>query len=213
MSSSAESASTSATAAEFTASAEPPLDWYDFSGREVPGSAGEFVSPESELISAAKRSAEELRAARAEGLAAASEVRETLFDLAVFVSRLDQLVGKAEEPLKAQGGGKLYQQLRILKNQMLDVVTGGGIELRDPTGLPAAEVLDWVNVNAWLHRPEYQAEVVARTEECAVFHEGRAVRLARVQMGAPVQAEPDQGTDTGTNTGTNMDENKDREGV
>ena len=87
---------------------------------------------------------------------------------------------------------------------MLEVVAGSGIELRDPTGLPAAEVLDWANVNAWLHRPEYEAEVVARTEECAVFHEGRIVRLARVQMGAPVEAELDQGTDT--------DEDKDREG-
>ncbi|HWG24796.1 hypothetical protein [Actinospica sp.] len=202
MSSSAESPS-----AATELGAEPPLDWYAFSGREVPGGAGEFVSPESELISAARRSAEELRAARAEGLAAAGEVRETLFDLAVFVSRLDQLVGRAEEPLRAQGGGKLYQQLRILKNQMLEVVTGGGIELRDPTGLPAAEVLDWVNVNAWLHRPEYEAEVVARTEECAVFHGGRAVRLARVQMGAPVEAGLDQGTDK------DKDEDKDREGV
>ena len=175
-----------------SSSVEAPLDWYDFSGREVPAATGEFVSPESELIGVARRSAEELRAARAETRSAAGEVRETLFDLAVFVSRLDQLVGKAEEPLKAQGSGKLYQQLRILKNQMLEVVAGGGIELRDPTGLPAAEVLDWVNVNAWLHRPEYDAEVVARTEECAVFHEGRAVRLARVQMGAPERPEQNE---------------------
>lgn len=167
------------------APAPPPLDWYDFSGREVPASAGEFVSPESELIGVARRAAEELRAARAETLSAAGEVREALFDLAVFVSRLDQLVGRAEEPLVAQGGRKLFLQLRTLKNQMLQTVADHGVELRDPTGLPAADVLDWVNVNAWLHRPEYEAEIVARTEECAVFHEGRAVRLARVQMGAP----------------------------
>ena len=202
MSSSAE------TGAETAAAAQPPLDWYDFSGREVPASAGEFVSPESELLGVARRSAEELRAARAETASAAGEVREALFDLAVFVSRLDQLVGRAEEPLKAaQGGGRLYQQLRILKNQMLDVVAGNGIELRDPTGLPAAEVLEWVNVNAWLHRPEYEAEVVARTEECAVFHEGRAVRLARVQMGAPERerAADQQRQDT--------EKDMDREGV
>ncbi|HTJ71467.1 MAG TPA: hypothetical protein VL551_28250 [Actinospica sp.] len=181
-----------------SSSAEPPLDWYDFTGREVPAAVGEFVSPESELVGVARRAADDLRAARTEGRAAASEVREALFDLAVFVSRLDQLVARAEEPLVEQGGRKLFLQLRTVKNQMLQIVTDNGIELRDPTGLPAAEVLDWVNVNAWLHRPEYEAEVVARTEECAVFHEGRAVRLARVQMGAPERAEHEDGQDTDT---------------
>lgn len=175
---------------------EPPLDWYDFSGREVPPTAGEFVSPESELLGVAKRAAEDLRDARAAAEAAASDVREVVFNLAVHVGRLEQLVVRSEEPLVAQGLKTLYLQLRTLKNQMLQIITDHGIELRDPTGHPAAEVLDWVEVNAWLHRPEYDAEVVARTEECGVFFEGRAVRFARVHMGAPVEADQDTDNDS-----------------
>jgi len=170
--------------------AEPPLDWYDFAGREVPAASGAFVSPESELISLARRAEEELRAARGAARAAADEVREVLFDLAVLVGRLDQLTAGAEQPLVAQGRRPLYMQLRTLKNQMLQIVADNGIELRDPTGLPAAEVLDWVEVSTWLHRAQYDAEVVARTEERAVFLDGEPVRLARVQMGAPAEPEP-----------------------
>ena len=93
----------------------------------------------------------------------------------------------------AQGRRGLHRQLLILKNQMLQILADNDIELRDPTG-PAAEVLDWTTVNAWLHRPEFDAKVVARTEAHAVFHEGRIVRLAQVQMGAPAESEHEQDT-------------------
>jgi uncharacterized membrane protein len=179
--------------------AQKPLDWYDFSGREVPDMRSEFFSPESELVSVANRAAQDLHRAERAARAVASEVREALFDLAVLVGRLEQLTDTVAEPLEEQRRRRLHRQLRTVKNQMLQIMTDNGIELRDPTGLPAAEVLDWVEVSAWLHRPEFDTEVVARTEERAVLHEDRVVRFARVQMGAPAEsaqgqdAEPDRG--------------------
>jgi hypothetical protein len=172
----------------------PPLDWYDFSGRDVPDVPGEFISPESELVGVARRAAEDLHAAEQWTHGAANEVREGLFELAVLVGRLDQLADEAEEPLAAQGQRDLHRQLSILKNQMVQILADNDVELRDPTGLPAEEVLNWASVSTWLHRPEFDAKVVARTEAHAVVHEGRIVRLAQVQMGAPVQAEHEQDT-------------------
>lgn len=174
--------------------AQAPLDWYDFSGREVPDVPGEFISPESEMVGVARRAAEDLHAAEQRTQAAANEVREGLFELAVLVGRLDQLADAAEESLVTQGQRGLHRQLSILKNQMLQILADNDVELRDPTGLPAAEVLDWATVSTWLHRPEFDAKVVARTEAHAVFHEGRIVRLAQVQMGAPAQAEHEHDT-------------------
>ncbi|MFJ9616186.1 hypothetical protein [Streptomyces noursei] len=171
---------------------QPMLDWYDFSGRDVPDVPGEFYSPESELTGVVRRAAEDLEAAREEARTAADAAGEPLYELAVLAGRLDQLTDAAEGPLVAQDKRRLHGQLRILKNQMLQILADNGIELRDPTGLPAADVLDWVDVTGWLHRPEFDAEVVARTEERAVFHEGRTVRFARVQMGAPAEQEPAQ---------------------
>lgn len=186
------SAETNDTANELTGLAEvaqPPLDWYDFSGREVPDVPGEFISPDSELISVVRRAAEDVHSAEQKARAATNEVREALFGLAVLVGRLDQVADDAEEPLLAQRRRGLHRQLVIVKNQMLQILADNGVELRDPTGLPAAEVVDWTEVTAWLHRPEYHAEVVARTEERAVFHDGGIVRLARVQMGAPAESD------------------------
>lgn len=176
------------------AGGQAPLDWYDFSGREVPDVPGEFYSPESELISVVRRAEEDMNAAEQEARNTADEAREPLYELAVLAGRLDQLVDEAEESLVAQDRRGLHRKLRILKNQMLQILADNSIELRDPTGLPAAEVLDWVDVTGWLHRPEFESEVVARTEERAVFHEGRTVRFARVQMGAPTapEQEPEQ---------------------
>jgi hypothetical protein len=152
------------------------------------------------MVGVARRAAEDLHAAEQQVHAAANEVREALFELAVLVGRLDQLADATEEPLVAQGQLSLHRQLSILKNQMLQILADNAVELRDPTGLPTAEVLHWTRVNAWLHRSEFDAEVVARTEEHAVFHEGRIVRLAQVQMGAPAESEHGQNTtqDRGT---------------
>lgn len=179
--------------AEESEQAPAPLDWYDFAGRDVPDTRGEFYSPERELAGVAGRAAQDLQRAEREAHAATDKVRGALFDLAVLVGRLEQLMDEGEEPLVAQGRETLHKQLLTVKNQMLQIMTDNGVELRDPSGRPAAEVLDWVEVSTWLHRPEFDTEVVALTEECAVFHENRVVRFAQVQMGAPTGPEAGQG--------------------
>lgn len=180
-----------------------PLSWADFPERAIPQSSGELVSPESELTGLARRYEEELAASRKDAADAAGSVREALFDLAVFVGRFAQLTSEVREALIAQGHANLHGRFSVLCNQLTDVLVKEGVKIVDPTGLPAAEVMDWIEVRGWVQRAEYEDEVVARTEECAVFHEGRPVRFAAVQMGAPLlqpadEDEPDAASEQGT---------------
>ncbi|MFL6114249.1 MAG: hypothetical protein ACJ786_23250 [Catenulispora sp.] len=177
-----------------SSSAEPPLGWGAFNEREVPDARGELFSPESEITGLVRWYEEELRKARGEADAAAGKVRETVFDLAVLVGRLGQLVAEAEALPAERDRETLVGRFRVVKNQMLQTLREDAIEVLDPTGRPAAAVADWSEVAAWFYKPEFEAEVVARTEACAVFRNGEAVRLARVEMGAPSAREDGEDT-------------------
>jgi hypothetical protein len=188
----------------------PPLGWDAFARREVPPVAGDFISPEGELVSLLQRHEQELLRSRERAVDDAARVREVIFSLAVFGGRLDQLTAEAEGPMAVRGLFPLHRQLRVLKDQMLQALTDDGIEVRDPTGLPVEQVMDWVDVTGWLHRDEFTEEVVAQTHERAVFHGGAVVRLARVLMGGPRPAGDDPGppNDTATGPDTEPDEGK-----
>jgi hypothetical protein len=193
----------------------PPLGWDAFAQREVPPVAGDFISPEGELISLLQRQEQELRRSHEQAAADTARVREVVFGLAVFAGRLDQLTANAEDPMTAQGLRPLHRQFRVLKDQMLQALTDGGVEVRDPTGLPARQVMDWADVTGWVQRAEFTEEVVAQTHEQAVFHGGAVVRLASVVMGAPQPAgeaaETTSSTDTDGGTGTCTDTARDTE--
>ncbi|MYW68223.1 hypothetical protein GTY65_29715 [Streptomyces sp. SID8379] len=185
MSSSAEAAAQFAgqTTAETT---EPPaLDWAEFAERPLPEGGDEAVSPQAELAGVLQRRHEDLSAARGEAAQAASGARDTVFELASLVGRLEQLIADSEQPLADSGQARLHRRLRILKEQMLQTLRDDAVEVRDPLGLPADEVADWVDPVGWRYGPQFTAETVAQTDEPAVFHRGAVVRLARVFMGSP----------------------------
>ncbi|MEU6662294.1 hypothetical protein [Streptomyces sp. NPDC046821] len=184
-----------------SSSAEPEdllPGWDDFAERPVPEVHGTTTAPEAELAGVLQRRHEDLAAARGASAEAATRVRSTLFELAVLVGTLEQQVTRAEEPLAALGEELRHRELKNVKDRMLDLLRGAGVEVRDPLGLPADDVLDWADPVHWRQSPEFAAEVVAETNEYAVFHDGALVRFAQVVMGAPApeSAEKPEPTDT-----------------
>lgn len=157
--------------------------WDAFTERPVPEVRGEITAPEADLAGVLQRRYEELGAARGASASAATRVHATLFELAMLVGTLEQQLAGAEQQLG-------HRELKNVKDRMLDVLRDAGVEVRDPLGLPADEVLDWADPVHWLQSPDFAAEVVATTNEYAVFHEGAVVRFAQVVMGAPAPASP-----------------------
>ncbi|MFJ4711297.1 hypothetical protein [Streptomyces sp. NPDC088785] len=161
------------------------LDWGEFTERAMPSGGDEAVSPQAELAGVLQRRHEDLSAVRGEAARAASGARDTVFELATLVGRLDQLIAAGEQALADSGQARLHRRLRILKEQMLQTLRDDGVEVRDPLGLPADEVADWTDPVGWRYGPQFTVESVAQTDDPAVFHHGAVVRLARVFMGSP----------------------------
>ncbi|MEV2217806.1 hypothetical protein AB0H86_41350 [Streptomyces sp. NPDC050997] len=182
------------------APAEAP-GWDVFAERPVPDGLGRDVHLEVELAGMLQRGRDDLARDRGRTAQETTDNRHALYELASFIGRLEQHLDRAEAPLVEGGNKKLYDTLRVLKDQMLDSLRDRGVEVRDPLGHGHDEVAEWADVVHWRRGPQFTGEVVAQTLEPAVFHrEGggrdeatddheKVVRRARVVMGCP---EPDQ---------------------
>ncbi|MFI6344678.1 hypothetical protein [Streptomyces sp. NPDC050560] len=176
--------------ADQAAAAPEPLDWDAFTERAVPTGLGETVSPEAELAGLLQRRQDDIGAARGVGAESTAKAQETLFELASLLGSLERVVQRAEGPMAESGHKRLHRQLRVLKDQMFQALADDEVEVRDPVGQPADAVADWVDPVGWRQGPQYTSEVVAQTDEPAVFHRGAVVRFARVIMGAPEPEPP-----------------------
>ena len=178
-----------------------PPGWEVFAERPVPDGLGRDVHLEVELAGMLQRGRDDLARDRGRTAQETVDNRHALYELASFIGRLEQHLGRAEVPLVEGGNKKVYDTLRVLKDQMLDSLRDRGVEVRDPLGHGHDEVAEWADVVHWRRGPQFTGEVVAQTLEPAVFHRetgGRdeatddhekVVRRARVVMGCP---EPDQ---------------------
>ncbi len=163
-----------------------PLDWQEFPAREVSVEVDGFYSPGSELLALAKGYDQALREERERAVETVAAARKVIVRLAVLAGRLDQLLSDALEPMASRGLQDRHDPLRVLKDMMLQALREDGVEVRDPIGLPRQEVGDWVDVDSWVHGEDFDREMVAQTQECAVFQDGVPVHLAHVIMGAPI---------------------------
>lgn len=201
MSSSAEPTETAepAEAAEAAEAAETPYGWDAFGERDAPADM-ELRSPAMELAQVLQRQQSALNTERGRSRTAVDEALAVAFDQAELVAKLGFSLAGRKAALEEAGLGKVHDELRIWKDAMLDALSRGGVTVEDPTGRPLAEVADRVEVHDWEHDARFTAEVVARTEEPIVLHNGAVVRPGRVTMGAPPAA--------GARTGPGTDQEK-----
>lgn len=168
-------------------SSDEALSWADFAERPVTSRPVGLVSPAKELLGVLQQYRDDVNAAEERMRDAVGEVRQVAVEQANFVAQLAQVVEQAAEPLAAGGNRRLHSRLRVLKDQMLEALAEGGITVVDPLGEPFDKVADMVDVLGWRHGPEFESEVVARTDEAVVLFQGAVIRPGRVVMGAPPQ--------------------------
>jgi hypothetical protein len=192
MSSSAEPSPTTSHPAEPSTadSRTAEIGWDEFAERPGASDVG-LVSPMSELASVLQRYRSDVDAALGKASSAVTDAREVAVEQAVLVAQFAAVLDEVTGRLADAGQGPVHKRLRILKDQMLEVLRSGGITVDDPIGRPLTEVSDQVEVVGWLHRPEFTAEVVAKTHEAIVLHRGALVRRGEVIVGAP-QTEENQ---------------------
>lgn len=158
--------------------------WGGFRERPQPPDV-ELLSPASELVAVLQRYRNDLDAERAAVRNAVASTLSIAIEQAVLVFQLAQLLGRNEQVFAKAGLGGVHRQLRIVKDQMLEALTGGDLTVADPSGRSFDDAAEMVHVVGWRHGPEFADEVVAETIEPIVLHAGKVVRQGRVIMGAP----------------------------
>ncbi|RFS86988.1 hypothetical protein D0T12_01650 [Actinomadura spongiicola] len=163
---------------------EPPYGWDAFDERPAPEEM-EFDSPAKEMRAVLRRYMSALREERARRRDAVEEVLAVAVDQAVLVAQLEDVLERHRGALADAGLDRVHRELRLVREQMLDALRGGGVTVEELRGRPLAEVSDRVEVLGWLHSDEYAAEVVAQVHDAVVRHRGTVVRLGRITVGAP----------------------------
>ncbi|WP_067489636.1 hypothetical protein [Actinomadura hibisca] len=164
--------------------ADTPYDWDAFAERPAPPEL-EIDSPAREVRAVLRRYQADLSAERGRARDATGDALAVAVDQGALVARLESALERHREALRAAGLGRVHLELRVLKDQMVEALRGGGVTFEDPAGRPLAEVADRVEVIGWRHAAGYPAEVVAETHDAVVLHRGTVVRPGQVTMGAP----------------------------
>jgi hypothetical protein len=166
-----------------SSSGERP-DWSVFTERETLPDPG-MLSPAAEMAAALQQCRAAIEAAEQGAVKERARWLDVLAAQAVLIVRLEEALSFFEEELTEAGLARPHRHLRVLKDQMLDTLRHGGLEMVIPAGRPFDEVVDEVHVDGWLHEASFTAEVVARVVEPIVRADGVLVRMGRVVMGAP----------------------------
>lgn len=175
-----------------SAEREAPYGWDVFAVRpaQVELAAG---SPATELADVLQRFHAALRAERGRTRNATDDALAVAVEQAGLIARLESALARHQDALAGAGLGRVHLELRVLKDQMVDALRGGGVTVEDPMGRPVAEVDDRVEAVGWRHGTEFTAEVVAEVHAPIVWYRDAVIRPGRVTMGAP-PADDDPGT-------------------
>ncbi|MGI5168549.1 hypothetical protein ACQEU3_29805 [Spirillospora sp. CA-253888] len=168
---------------------EEPYGWDAFAERPAPAEL-EIDSPAREVRAVLRRYQADLSAERGRARDATGDALAVAVDQGALVARLESALERHREALRGAGLGRVHLELRVLKDQMVEALRGGGVTYQDPAGRPLAEVADRVEVVGWRHAAQYPAEVVAETHDVIVLHRGTVVRPGEVTMGAPPPPAP-----------------------
>jgi hypothetical protein len=99
---------------------------------------------------------------------------------------LDGATARFQEPLEAAGLRKIYRELRVLKGQLVQVLSDDGFTWEDPSGRPFEDPLvDRVHVDGWRYADGYAAPCVAEVREAIILRHGALVREGSIIVGAP----------------------------
>ncbi|MFI0480182.1 hypothetical protein [Actinomadura sp. 9N215] len=169
---------------------DPPYGWDVFAPRPAPA-AMDVRPPATEMVAVLQRYRAALGAERGRAAAEVDRAMAIAVEQAVLVHRFAGTLARLGTALEDAGLGLAHRELRILRSQMAQSLRDGGVDVRDPVGLPPDEVADLVEVIGWRYGAEFEAEAVAETVDPIVLVDGAVARTGRVHMGAPPETPPE----------------------
>ncbi|HLZ57838.1 MAG TPA: hypothetical protein VKR06_12890 [Ktedonosporobacter sp.] len=166
-------------------------DWEEsFRERPIPFEV-RLQSPSSEIKATLERYSAALNAERQAKEQALNIEVMALVQQANYVFHLAKELGRCEKSLAEASLTRVYDALRIKKDEMLDALARVGVEIEDPLGQSFEAVADRIEVQGWLHPPDCTVEMVVEVYDPIVTYHGRLAQYGHVVMAAPPEATPD----------------------
>jgi hypothetical protein len=166
-------------------SSDEVIGWSAFRERALSVPVEHMLSPASELEAALQSCWQWVDAERAAASDAIADAVDIIARQALPIFRLSVALSRNETVLAGPGLNRVHRQLRVLRDQMLEVLESCDLLIVDPAGRPLGDVADAVDVIGWRHGPEFDDKVVAETIEPIVMRGTEVIRRGRVIMGAP----------------------------
>lgn len=169
-------------------------EWSLFAEREEVKLDVDLISPAAAMAALLQFQQQALQEVRRAGENEHMAWVRAIAALAVQVGRIEMLLSNysaASAALSEERGGqtplvKFYRSVRIVKDQMIELLRNHGIEIMIPLGKTYEEVANNVQIDSWKYHADYTVEVIAEVLEAGVVVRGEVVQQARVIMGAPL---------------------------
>ncbi|MFO8078683.1 MAG: hypothetical protein R6V07_00130 [Armatimonadota bacterium] len=127
-----------------------------------------------------------LNEARAKAESRREETDACLAALADLIHSLDVTLAETEQDLSAMGLGQVHRRVRLVTDQMRDLLAVSDVIFEDLTGLPFEDdVIERSDVDGWRRSEDFETEIVAETVKPAIEVRGKLYRRARIVAGGP----------------------------
>ncbi|MBE2193184.1 MAG: hypothetical protein IAE83_03325 [Anaerolinea sp.] len=151
-----------------------------------------LLSPAAEVAALLKDHAREKQAWVNTSAQEGHKQDQLLGALTALVFQLEEAVNRARTPMVERELKREHQELRLIKDQIVDLLKGAGFTWRNPQGERfEGDLPDQVSVDGWRHGPQFAETVIAQVREPIIHKGDQVVREGKVTVGAPAPTESD----------------------
>lgn len=159
--------------------------------RELPPNYA-LLSPAAEVAALLKDHAREKQAWANTSAQEGHKQDQLLGALTALVFHLEEAINRARTPMLERELKREHQELRLIKDQIVDLLKGAGFTWRNPQGERfEGDLPDQVSVDGWRHGSQFTETVIAQVREPIIRKGDQIVCEGKVTVGAPVPVEGD----------------------
>jgi hypothetical protein len=149
-----------------------------------------LLSPAAEVAALLKEHSAEKQKLKAELARQAKELDQVLAEVTGLAYLFDEATARFQPALEEQGLKRMYRELRVLKDKLIQTLQEAGYTWRNPLGEPfEGDLPELVNVDGWRYDPEYEENRVAQVREPIILKNSILIKEGSVVVGAPEQSE------------------------
>lgn len=177
----------------------------EYRHRELPKDYA-LLSPAAEVAGLLKEHSTEKQRRKEEFAELEKDFDHLLAQITDMAYLLDEAIVRFQPALEEHGLKRMYRELRVLKDKLIQTLQDAGYTWRNPLGEPFdGDLPELVSVDGWRYAPEYQENRVAQVREPIILKNGSPIKEGSVVVGAPEQLKQNDLTEPAEKTQDDTD--------